>query len=139
MAVFLTPIATQGNHTMKRISTLIAIVLAAALILPWASQAYAQNTITYVSRSGNDGAGCSTPATACRSFSGALASNKTRDGGIITCVDAEDFGGANITRSMTIECLAGGGAINAENFTINAPGAVVRLLNLAFNGLNLNY
>src|SRR5437868_13271241 len=120
---------------MKRISTLIAIVLAAALILPWTSQARAQNVISFVSRSGSDGNTC-VALSPCRTFSGALASNKTADGGIITCVDVGDFGSATITRSMTIDCLAGGDGFNSLILQINAPGAAVRLLNLAVNGFN---
>jgi len=39
---------------------------------------------------------------------------------------------------MTIDCLAGGGGFNVEYFTIYAPGAKVRLLNLAFTGVTFN-
>src|SRR6266436_9247773 len=112
MEVFLNShIATQGNRTMKRISTLIAIVRAAALILPWTSQAYAQNFVTFVSHAGNDGNTCDATSP-CQTFFGALDSSKTRDGGTIICLDAGQFGVANITRSMTIDCLAGGGGFN---------------------------
>jgi len=74
----------------------------------------------------------------CKTFIGALISSKTVDGGTIICLDAGEFGNAAITRSMTIDCLAGGGGFNGVLFTINAPGAAVRLLNLAVNGFNAN-
>src|SRR5260221_13075710 len=99
MEVFLTHIATQGNRTMKRISTLIAIVLAAALILPWTSQARAQNIISFVSHAGSDGNTCDA-VSPCKSFFGALLSTKTVDGGTVLCLDAGLFGSASITRSM---------------------------------------
>ena len=123
---------------MKRISTLIAIVLAAALILPWTSQARAQNAVSFVSRSGSDANTC-VATSPCQTFNGALGSNKTADGGTIMCLDVGEFGSAIITRSMTIDCRAGGGGFNGFLFTINAPGAAVRLRNLAFNGLTFNY
>src|SRR5437660_839911 len=123
---------------MKRISTLIAIVLAAALILPWTSHAYAQNFVSYVSRSGNDADSCVSPATACRSFSAALGLSKTVDGGMIICVDVGEFGIATITRSMTIDCRGGDGGFSSISLMINAPGAKVRLLNLAFTGVTFN-
>src|SRR6266705_998754 len=104
MEVFLTHIATQGNRTMKRISTLIAIVLAAALILPWTSQALAQNAVSFVSHSGNDANYC-LETSPCRSFSFALGSTST--GGAIVCLDAGEFGSVTITRPVTIDCLAG--------------------------------
>jgi len=40
---------------------------------------------------------------------------------------------------MTTDGLAGGGGFNGDILTINAPGAEVRLRNLAFNGLNFNF
>jgi hypothetical protein len=120
---------------MRPILTLISIFLAAAVsTLPGMSQAQAQNNLSYVSAGGNDGNSCSTVGTACRSFTGAL--NKTNDSGIISCVDAGNFVFTIITQSVTIDCLAGGGGINAQTFLINAPGKTVRLRNLALNGLN---
>src|SRR2546430_17633727 len=98
MEVFLTHIATQGNRTMKRISTLIAIVLAAALILPWTSQARAQNAVSFVSHAGNDANTCDA-IFPCRSFVVALGSSKTVDGGSILCLDAGQFEDGTITRS----------------------------------------
>ena len=117
---------------MKRISTLIAIVLAAALILPWTSQARAQS-YTYVSHTGNDANTCDSPAAACRFFAAALI--KTNDGGVVSCVDPGYYGFSSIiTKSVTIDCLAGGGGVNAERISVNAPGKTVRLRNLVANG-----
>jgi len=120
---------------MKRILTLIAILVAAALSLPWTSQAKAQFYYTYVSHAGDDNNGCARPANACYTFPGAL--GKTNDGGIVSCVDAGNFISVIITKSVTIDCLAGGGGINTTDVTINAPGKTVRLRNLAFNGASV--
>src|SRR2546421_1466761 len=108
---------------MKRILRSIAVlVAAAALMLPWMSQANAQNNWSYVSTSGNDNNNCATAATACNSWSGAL--SKTNDSGAILCADAGNFGFLFIDRSVTIDCLAGG---NAQTFRINAQGKKVTL------------
>src|SRR5882757_1988422 len=82
--------ANQGNFNMNRALTLIAILVAAALSLPWTSQAKAQNAFSYVSHAGSDANDCASAATACRSLS--TASGKTSEGGIVWCVDAGDFG-----------------------------------------------
>jgi len=87
---------------MKRISTLIAVFLAAAaLILPWTSQANAQYFFTYVSHAGNDANTCNSPEAACRFFDAALL--KTNDGGVITMNERLS------TRCASLkEALAGG-------------------------------
>jgi parallel beta helix pectate lyase-like protein len=125
------PQCKPGIVTMKRILTLIAILVAAALSLPWTSQAKAQNSISLVSNAGSDANDCRS-ATACSSFANALA--HTSDGGVVSCVDAGYFANFIIIKSVTIDCLAGGGGINTAGVTINAPGKTVRLRNLAVNG-----
>src|SRR5437763_15299912 len=129
------PQCKPGIVTMKRILTLIAILVAAALSLPWTSQAKAQNVLSYLSHAGSDANDCGSAATACGSYFTAL--GRTRDGGIILCVDAGYFGDFTITKSITIDCLAGGGGVNTASLAINAPGKTVRLRNLAVNGAGL--
>src|SRR5205823_8274474 len=115
----------QGNCAVKRILTLAAILVAAALSsLSWVSQARAQ-TLTYVSSTGIDSADCASPATACRSFAGAL--NKVADGGSVICAGVGEFSPPTITKSVTIDCSAGGGGTQSVRFIINAPGKIVRL------------
>ena len=122
---------------MKRYLTLIAAVLtAAALTVHWTSEARAQTLIAFVSSSGNNANDCLTPATACRTLGGALA--KTVDGGTIQCVDAGSFGGVSVNISVTIDCLAGGGAANTQQIFIDAPGKTVILRNIAINGFHAN-
>ncbi|QPF81848.1 right-handed parallel beta-helix repeat-containing protein [Bradyrhizobium genosp. L] len=117
---------------MKRLLTLIAIVLtAAAFTVQLTSLARAQNSITYLAGQGQDTNGCfiNTP---CQSLSVAL--GHTSDGGAIQCVDAGYFGSATITISVVIDCVASGGGANAEAITINAPGKIVTLRNIAIDG-----
>src|SRR5437660_12246415 len=86
--------------TMKRISTMIALFLAVAVLtLPWTSQARAQNVLSYVAHAGSDANNCNSPATACSTFTGALA--KTIDTGTISCADAGYFGYTTISKSVT--------------------------------------
>ena len=119
-----------------RATTLIAVLLAlAALVATGTTAARAQN-LTFVSSSGADANACTAPATACATFAGAQ--TKTADGGAIMCVNPGSFGGVIIAKSITIDCLAGGGSLNAQTLIINAPGKTVRLRNLAVNGVDLN-
>jgi len=123
---------------MKRYLTLIAVLLtAAALTVQWTSEARAQFANTYVSSSGSDANPCDTPAAACRLFPMAL--SKTVDGGVVRCVDAGNFGLTNITISVTIDCLAGGGGFNSQELTILAPGKTVILRNIAVNGFHISF
>ena len=120
---------------MKRLLTLVAIILTTALFATQgASNANAQ--FLYVSHNGNDGNDCFAPTTACRSIQSAI--SKAGDGYTISCVDAGFFGSATVTKSITIDCLAGGGDANFQGITINAPGKTVRLRNIGMNVLGLN-
>jgi hypothetical protein len=91
--------------------------------------AKAQTVFTFVSASGSDSNDCSTPATACKTF--ATAQTKTLDGGTITCVNPDYYSSITITKSITIDCLAGGGGFSGSQLQINAPGKTVRLQNLS--------
>jgi hypothetical protein len=119
---------------MKPTNVLVAVILATvALIGQGITEAKAQNGISYVSIPGLDSNACDIPATACRTFAGALA--KTYDSGTVTCVDAGYFYSATITITVTIDCLAGGGGTNTQQFAINAPGRTVIIRNVALSGL----
>ena len=120
-----------------RATTLIAVLLAlAALVATGTTAARAQGFVIFVSSSGNNANDCLTPATACGSFTGAH--GKMTDGGTVTCLNPNFYGNVVITKSITIDCLAGGGAAHLALLTINAPGKTVRVRNLAVNGVDLN-
>ncbi|MCA6122647.1 right-handed parallel beta-helix repeat-containing protein [Bradyrhizobium sp. WSM 1704] len=120
---------------MHRLLTLIAVLLTTiSLNVQWTSEASAAVS-TYVSTSGNDANDCFAAASACRTLAGALA--KTDDGGNVQCVDLAVFGGLTITKSVTIDCAAGGGAVSTQQIIVNAPGKTVILRNIAVNPLLL--
>jgi hypothetical protein len=115
------------------IPVLFALAALAALVATGITAARAQNNLSFISSSGMDINTCSSPASACGSFAGAQ--DKTFDGGTILCVDSDFFGNnTTITKSLTIDCLAGGGGV-VLSLTINAPGKTVRLRNLTMNGV----
>jgi hypothetical protein len=78
----------------------LSLILYLSLIFG-SSAVHAQNIRSWVAAAGSDAANCSF-ATPCASFTTAYA--KTIPGGEITCFDSANFGGANITKSITINC-----------------------------------
>jgi hypothetical protein len=78
----------------------LSLILYLSLIFG-SSAVQAQNIRSWVAAAGSDAANCSF-ATPCASFTAAYA--KTLPGGEITCFDSANFGGANITKSITINC-----------------------------------
>ena len=116
------------NHAMltKCVPVLLAL---AALQVFCTTGAKAQTVYTFVSASGSDSNDCSTPATACITFQ--TAHNKTLDGGTISCVNPYYYSSITIIKSITIDCLAGGGGFNGSQLHINAPGKTVKLQNLS--------
>ncbi|MCA6122646.1 right-handed parallel beta-helix repeat-containing protein [Bradyrhizobium sp. WSM 1704] len=127
-----------GAIAMRPILMLLAALLTAvALTVPWTSEARAQVYETFVAGGGNGGSdtnNCLFPTSACQSFSAAI--SKTKDGGSIRCASPGDFGFINITISVTIDCLAGGGSPNSGYIYIGAPGKTVVLRNIAVDGLH---
>jgi hypothetical protein len=106
--------------TAVLLPTFFVLALAAAIV-----PAHAIPT-TFVSGAGS-GTACTRTAP-CASF--ANAHNATDAGGQIICLDAGDFLGASITKTITIDCSGTLGAVSS-NFIINAPGATVRLRGLS--------
>jgi hypothetical protein len=116
----------------KLMMALCACLYAVALVVT-ANPAHAAASLyySYVSNTGSDSNDCSTPATACGTFMGALA--KTLSGGEVDCVNPDNYAPIfTISRSVTIDCAGGVGA-TLEGVTINGAGIVVRLRNLSIN------
>jgi hypothetical protein len=111
------------------------MTIAAGALLALSLQVAQAAPRTFVSGSGG-GATC-TRAAPCATFQ--AAHDATDAGGEINCVDAGDYGGITITKSITIDCAGtiGGisGAVVATPVTINTAGVVVRLRNLTLNGM----
>jgi hypothetical protein len=88
-----------------------------------------------VSGVGDDANDCSRP-TPCKTFAGAI--SRTATGGEIDVLDPGGFGALTITKSITIKAIGtiGGVLVSGTNgFTVNAPGAVVVIEGLDFEGL----
>lgn len=85
---------------------------------------------TFVSSTGS-GSTC-TRAAPCATFQAAHTATDT--GGEINCIDAGNFGGLSITKSITIDCT---GTLATANtlISISVPGSVVRLRNLTIDGV----
>ena len=113
----------EGVMTYRRATTFIPVLLALTALVATGTTARAQSFFTYVSSSGSDFDDCVTPATACRTLSGAQ--NKTAEFGSISCVNPANYSSLTITKSITIDCLAGGGGLNSAGLLINAPGKTV--------------
>src|SRR5258708_1971951 len=67
----------------------------------FSAPAHALNAVSWVSGTGNDASAC-TRVAPCASFFVAL--SNTQINGEIRCLDAGNFGGANINKSITIDC-----------------------------------
>src|SRR5687767_12317528 len=83
---------------MSRIALTFAV--AAAMLLTVGQPAGALSTRTYVSADGSNASTDCRAAAPCRTFAGALA--KTSAGGVITVLDAGDFGRVTIDQSVSI-------------------------------------
>lgn len=107
-------------------------------VLPVSLLTHAQATRTWVSGVGDDANPCSRTAP-CKTFAGAI--SKTATGGEIDNLDTGGYGSLTITKSITID--GGGGQIasvlvaGTDGIAINAPGSVVTLRNLQFQGIGV--
>lgn len=90
---------------------------------------------TWVSGTGSDTNPC-TRALPCAKF--AVALGKTAANGVINCLDAGDFGGVSISKSVTIDCHGTSGNVPAVqgnvSISIEGPNVVVTLRNLNLDG-----
>ena len=109
----------------------ISCVCSALCSVPASAQS---STRTWVSGLGNDSNPCSVTMP-CQTFARAIA--VTTAGGEIDCLDPGGFGTLTITQSVSIVCLgaeAGVLASGTNGITINAPGIVVYLQGIDFEG-----
>ena len=115
---------------MKTIALLSAGLAAMIVPLLPAASAQAQSDTTFVRSNGSAGGPC-TRAAPCVSFQ--FAHDATVPEGEIKCLDSGPFGGATISKSITIDCPGA----TTNQFIVNGAGIAVRLRNLTFNGLLL--
>ena len=111
------------------------VLTSAAVLFCTASMSATTIAHTWVSGSGNDNNAC-TFASPCATFQGAL--SKTSAGGMITAMDAGDFGPVTITQSVTIDSANMGSITFTSGTGINITASVnVTVQNLTINGLDL--
>jgi hypothetical protein len=122
---------------MKTIALLSAGV--AAMIVPLLPADPAQAALrTWVSGTGSNVAPC-TRAAPCATFLFAI--NSTDPGGSINCVDAGDYGGLVINKSITIDCTGTFAAASVTGFsaaiTVDGAGIFVTLRGLSIEGFGI--
>jgi hypothetical protein len=105
--------------------------------------AWSQNTISYVSGSGDTSLSntCGDPKVPCQSLIQAF--TNTADQGTVMCVGNAVFDGGGapispISKSVTIDCTSFS-LFSLGVMTIDAPGKVIRLRNLSFDGTGIPY
>ncbi len=120
---------------MRRISLPLTVFAVLFVCLIQVAPAHAQATRTWVSGTGDDANPCSRTAP-CKTFAGAI--SKTATSGIINCLDPGGFGALTITKAITIDCHQTIGSVlvaGTNGFTINAPGAIVNVRGVDFEGI----
>src|SRR5258708_5224989 len=117
--------------TTKLFAGALALVAAAGL---GATGAAAQQPEAYVSGTSTGDYNPCTRAFPCLTF--AQAQSRIRAEGAIICLDPGRYfdGVLTITKSLTIDCRAGGVSNSVPGFNINAPGAFVKLLHAGLDG-----
>src|ERR1700682_6431916 len=115
---------------MKRVS----LHLVAVLCLLVASSSSAQVARVFLAGTGNDAGDCTNQATPCRSLQGAVTACPVN--GEIIILDNGGYGGATITKSLTVDASAGIVAFIARTITVNiASTDKVVLRGLSMNGV----
>lgn len=117
-------------------SVAFAFICGAFFAAASSSSVSAQTSRVWVSGLGSDTANCSRE-TPCKTFS--AANQRLASDGVIGALDSHGFGGIIITKPMTVDgggTLAGVLTAGTNGFTINAPGAHVRLVGLSFDGID---
>jgi len=121
-------VGNGGGRCLAASAVILAIVAAA--------DAHAAQR-TFVASSGLDTNPCSLPQP-CRTFGAAIA--MASDGGEVVVLDSAGYGTFAVTKSVTITAPAGIYAgisvpVNQHGADVDAPGAVVVLRGLSFNGM----
>src|ERR1700693_1179566 len=100
---------------MKRVSLHLAAGIVFCLLI--ATSASAQVARVFLAGTGNDAGDCTNQATPCRSLQGAV--NQCPVDGEIIILDNGGYGGATITKSLTVNASAGVVAFIARTIAVN--------------------
>src|SRR5213596_3900042 len=111
---------------MRRVSIVFSLLVA--------TSASAQVARVFLAGTGDDAGDCTNQATPCRSLQGAV--NQCPIDGEIIILDNGGYGGATITKSLTVDASAGIVAFIARTITVNiASTDKVVLRGLSMNGV----
>src|ERR1700737_606446 len=117
------------NRSMIRRAVVVSLFLA-VLVVPRAS---AQAARVFLSGTGSDSGDCSNAATPCRSLQGAI--NQAAAGAEVVIVSSGGYGGATITKSITVNAPTGVIALVGRTITVTiASTDTVTLRGLSMNG-----
>ena len=111
---------------MTRIAILSA-ALATLVALPPATRAQAQANTTFLSGTPGNSTTC-TRSAPCNDMGLAIAA--TADNGTIACLDSGRYGGAPVTKSLTIDCT---GTSSSLDISVNTPGLRVTVRGVRFD------
>src|SRR4051794_15750079 len=100
------------------------------VVVSLTTQAYALNTRTWISGSGNDQAGCGSIASPCRTLQ--YAHDNTAPGGEIDVKDSAGYGAVSINKAITI---VGGGSL--AGVLASAGTIAIRIIAGANDGIVL--
>src|SRR6202171_953623 len=117
---------------MKRVS--LHLVAGIVFCLLVATSSSAQVARVFLAGTGNDAGDCTNQATPCRSLQGAVTACPVN--GEIIILDNGGYGGATITKSLTVNASAGIVAFIARTITVNTASTdKVVLRGLSMNGV----
>src|SRR5438046_5775822 len=117
---------------MRRVSLHLVVGIVVCVLV--ATSASAQVARVFLAGTGDDAGDCTNQATPCRSLQGAVTACPVN--GEIIILDNGGYGGASITKSLTVNASAGIVAFIARTITVNiASTDKVVLRGLSMNGV----
>src|SRR5437899_3636850 len=117
---------------MRRVSLYLVVGIVFSVFV--AANASAQVARVFLAGTGDDAGDCTNQATPCRSLQGAV--TQCPINGEIIILDNGGYGGATITKSLTVNASAGVVAFIARTITVNiGPTDKVVLRGLSMNGV----
>src|ERR1700737_4154806 len=111
-------------------TVVVSLFLAVSLV----PRGFAQAARVFLSGTGSDSGDCSNAATPCRSLQGAI--NQAAAGAEVVVVSSGGYGGATITKSITVNAPTGVIAFVGRTITVSlgAVSDTVTLRGLSMNG-----
>src|SRR5437773_4259792 len=118
---------------MNRSTIRRAVAVSLFLVVIVVPRGFAQAARVFLSGTGSDSGDCSNAATPCRSLQYAI--DQAAAGAEVVIVSSGGYGGATITKSITIDAAPGVAGFVGPTITVNiASTATVTLRGLSANG-----